>query len=483
MLRIILLGNDLTAAGVEKHLRHFDGWDIELKVFPQPKLPLVEFVWDTPPTRFFIGEMKYFTFTRIAALYGVGIQRLEDDLHQLFDEEKLYPSSHVSSELFHIDVKEKVLFYGDEEHPYDHLVSTLPLNLFLNCLRESEKIFPLTFSWRDRLSRTDDVPPMDTEIYVENRGQFFVAQVDEEDFTCNFLHGALEISLTTEPKESSWTRDLFFYPNWSEEIENLLLQLEDQSIYSRGKYGSWKTIFPDMAFLQGVEVVDTILAGAAETALFEDLVEERFPLDDPTSVLVVHRSNESLSWISAEECGSRTIVYNRGSSFNVPVFNTIDGQKLKGSHVGAFLDYIIKNYHELPNVTVFITGKFGLFRDKQGIPPLSAYEETISFFAGPSTQSSDWGALPRNTSLIEDLEAGFVSPYKGTLLEMWNSIFPGETHPDTFSRLVHTIFSVHASVIQKHPLSFYQRLLSLVSHHKNPEECRYIDALWTLIFS
>jgi protoporphyrinogen oxidase len=73
------------------------------------------------------------------------------------------------------------------------------------------------------------------------------------------------------------------YPTPSTERDAILTAvlpaLEDQRIYSRGRFGAWKyeVSNQDHAFMQGVEVVDRILTGAAEPTLTcPDLVNQGY---------------------------------------------------------------------------------------------------------------------------------------------------------------------------------------------------------------
>ncbi len=81
------------------------------------------------------------------------------------------------------------------------------------------------------------------------------------------------------------------------------------------------------------------------------------------------------------------------------------------------------------------------------------------------------------------VETGQMSQTNLTLGEFWEELFEFP-HPTNDIIWHHgNIFSVSRSRILSRPKSFYEKAISFVDHHPNPEEGHYFERLFTTIFS
>ena len=149
-------------------------------------------------------------------------------------------------------------------------------------------------------------------------------------------------------------------------LEKVQPWLESKGIYSRGRFGGWRyeVANQDHSFMQGVEVIDKLLRGIPEdTYPNPNLVNSRrntgrfFNERLKDYEFVIAHYNENLDWLSP--IANHTRVYHKGTDLQPPALLPLNAwEKLPnvGRESHSYLYHIINNYHKLPEITVFLQG-------------------------------------------------------------------------------------------------------------------------------
>ncbi len=278
--------------------------------------------------------------------------------------------------------------------------------------------------------------------------------------------------------------------------------LESKSIFSRGRFGGWRyeVSNQDHSLMQGVEVADFILFGTPEetypnASLVNAMKASNRCVTNKNYEIVVTFYDEDLTWLSpfADHCH----VYQKGSkqvsAKKMDTFWQWETLPNVGRESHTYLHHIITNYNCLSDVTIFFQGDiathlcswlrrlFGMCR-----PDISAFirEAHKNGLYAPTTRSkAGWGRIHHIEKWAKMLETGDIARANLTLGEFWDELF-GYPHPKN-SIIWHfgNIFSVSRSRILSRPKSFYEKAISFVDHHPNPEEGHYFERLFTSIFS
>ena len=192
--------------------------------------------------------------------------------------------------------------------------------------------------------------------------------------------------------------------------------------------------------------------------------------------VIVARYNEDISWLN--KIKDFVILYNKGKD-DLKDWNAI---KLKnvGRETDTYLNYIIENYNNLPEICIFTQGnikdhyyggykyllKLGVEALNDGISkPQKNY---------PSTGNFNNMEKFNNYKYYDD---------KRILFRDWFEKNLGLKYPKNITYFGGGIFAVSRSNILKNDLDFYKKMLKYVNHDIDPMEGHFLERSWYYIFT
>lgn len=219
--------------------------------------------------------------------------------------------------------------------------------------------------------------------------------------------------------------------------------------------------------------------------------------DAPDVEMVIARYNESLAWLKEKPFSDVAyIVYNKSDNedfvklkkfrMSIPLENV-------GRETHSYLKHIIDRYDKLADVTVFLPGSAQLpnkfDRSKKVVSSVrSSPATTFSCFNGEhkvndyyynftldTYQTSD--EKNKNLNSDESMQLSDVRPFG-----KWYTTHFGENASSNCAPW-NAIFAVTREDIRRNSKEYYEKLLSQVDSHKNPETGHYFERAWETVFS
>lgn len=202
--------------------------------------------------------------------------------------------------------------------------------------------------------------------------------------------------------------------------------------------------------------------------------------------IVVARYNEYIDWLQKDM--KNVIVYNKFYPLNIT-------NQIMLSNVGreseSYLNYIIHNYDNLPDIVIFTQARISDHRGSDNINYLMKLKEQALLFGksipivkhienefNNSCWDRDWNIdnfgnyFLANNYLNNEL----------IVFEDWFKRHIRPEYPTPFFIYPNAIFAVRKDLILKHPLQYYKYLINLVNHHINPAEGHFFERSWFYIF-
>ena len=203
--------------------------------------------------------------------------------------------------------------------------------------------------------------------------------------------------------------------------------------------------------------------------------------------IVVARYNEDVHWLGSEI--QNCIIYNKGDKLNIRnIGNEIILENV-GRESETYLNYIIHNYTNLPDVVVFTQAKISDHRGRNDVNYLiqmknealnhSRSRETVVHYEhGRCCWNSEWN-LENGIYFLED---NYKNNKPVKFIDWFKRCIKAE-YPNPIRIYSNGIFAVRKENILKHPVEYYKQLILEVNHHVNSSEGHFFERSWYYIFS
>jgi hypothetical protein len=201
--------------------------------------------------------------------------------------------------------------------------------------------------------------------------------------------------------------------------------------------------------------------------------------------IIIARYNEDINWL--KEVMNNCIIYNKGAKLNID--NEIILKNV-GRESHTYLNYIISNYENLPNIILFSQARISdhikqneieLF--KELIEEAKIYGKSMPLYSYNTvykeefnTWGPDWNF--RNCHVIN-------KPYSITKISFkdWFINNIKKNYPDPIHLYCNGIFAVRRDLILKNSKDFYKKLIKQCDYHIDPIEGHFFERSWYYIFS
>jgi hypothetical protein len=200
--------------------------------------------------------------------------------------------------------------------------------------------------------------------------------------------------------------------------------------------------------------------------------------------IVVARYNEDIKWLNNEM--PNCIVYNKGDKLNIE--NEILLENV-GRESETYLQYIITNYNNLPDVVVFTQARISDHVGSNDIKYLLklkdqalCHSKSKNFLRHNDTGKNihfdkEWN-LRNNGYYLKD---NYKDNKPITFLE-WFQTNIDVNYPNPINIYVYGIFAVNKKKILNKPIEYYKKLILEVNHHINSTEGHFFERSWYYIF-
>lgn len=207
--------------------------------------------------------------------------------------------------------------------------------------------------------------------------------------------------------------------------------------------------------------------------------------------IVIARYNENLDWIY--KIIKLITIYNKGEQLKIldelrkipRLINDISLHNV-GRESHTYLYHIINNWDNLSNITLFTQGTLS---PEHRPLPICLYlidknqDITINLF-NKGVKLNSQKRLIHLGKYKDNLLAGKMRPAQLNFIDWWNKFigypFPGE---ENILWSHGAIFSVTKELIKKNTKEYYQRLITCIEDHPDPEEGHYFERAWFYIFN
>ncbi|XP_038053492.1 uncharacterized protein LOC119725936 isoform X2 [Patiria miniata] len=198
--------------------------------------------------------------------------------------------------------------------------------------------------------------------------------------------------------------------------------------------------------------------------------------------MVISHYNEPLDWL--RPYADHSHVYHKGSDRGPP-FAMYKWERIPnvGREPHTYLHHIINNYDHLADLTVFMQGH-GTSKDQSWCyTPMEFITNAKSnIFCKNRGSYHSWGRINHFGKWLAELSSGRMRRAKTTVGEFYTALF-GTQPPPSVPRCLAGCFSATRENLRLHPLSFYQKAITFVNDHSNPEEAHYFERLWGAIIN
>jgi hypothetical protein len=202
--------------------------------------------------------------------------------------------------------------------------------------------------------------------------------------------------------------------------------------------------------------------------------------------IIVARYNEPIEWLNSEI--KQCLFYNKGEKLNIE--NEILLNNL-GRESETYLNYIITNYDNLPDVVVFTQAKISdhrtegdsinyLLKLKDDALINGKSEPHIIHFQTNNNMCWDKGFNLNNGLYF--LQNNYLNNTP-IIFEDWFKTYININYPQPFCIYSNGIFAVKKELILNNSVEYYKKLILQVNHHINSTEGHFFERSWYYIFN
>jgi hypothetical protein len=189
--------------------------------------------------------------------------------------------------------------------------------------------------------------------------------------------------------------------------------------------------------------------------------------------IIVSRYNESIHWLTPvlSDC----VIYNKGHSLhlNEPLLPNI------GRESHTYLEFIIQNYYELPDICIFTQGN--IMSHGRSLSYLLDMKHHVEKF-GKSEPSICYESYSGRIEFDPEFKTSLPSSTQKCFRDWFiENVQP--KYPNPIFIYINGVFAVHKDKILQHPMSYYKHLQTFLSHDINPNEGHYFERSWYYIFN
>ena len=207
--------------------------------------------------------------------------------------------------------------------------------------------------------------------------------------------------------------------------------------------------------------------------------------------IVVAKYNEDVSWLTTTVPPDNLIIYDKSAA--APIARSIPLPNL-GREAGTYLQYIITNYPNFPDVVIFTQGNIA---DHTGVNDSgilfamgnSALENGVSKVRLMACNNKkecnfgeEWNKDYYNQKGKWYLEAENYYKHEYISFKEWFERHITTPYPNVLVYYPNALFAVRRDRILARPLEFYTHLHEISNHHQNTIESHFLERSWYYIF-
>lgn len=200
--------------------------------------------------------------------------------------------------------------------------------------------------------------------------------------------------------------------------------------------------------------------------------------------IIVARYNENIDWLKDEM--KNCIIYNKGKPLGLD--NEIPLKNV-GRESETYLNYVIENYNDLPDVVVFTQAKIADHRGGDDVNYLINLKDYALIYGKSNpmkhyqtTKNCCWDRewnLNNGQYFLPDF---YRNNNRITFCE-WFKQNINPIYPNPICIYMNGLFAVKKEIILKHPVEYYKKLIIELNHHINPTEGHFFERSWYYIFN
>jgi hypothetical protein len=201
--------------------------------------------------------------------------------------------------------------------------------------------------------------------------------------------------------------------------------------------------------------------------------------------IIVARYHENINWLNSEL--KNCIIYNKGKKLNIE--NEVMLENV-GRESETYLQYIITNYNNLPDIIVFTQARISDHKGRDDINYLlkiknealnngKSQDILLHNDVGNSMHwDKEWnlqnGQYYLNNNYKNNQPITFINWFKANV---------DPNYPNPIKIYHNAIFAVKKEYIINKPIEYYKKLILEVNHHVNSTEGHFFERSWYYIFS